>query len=178
MKQRIVEIHLTILPKYSIILCSGERKMSPNAVFSVILCAYSTFWLAACIKPVSLGGFLENDIIQAIIEEGREKNKTEGLEPVLETRDSAGVKRAVPADDMVYVFLSSGDVTIRVTNVAEYDTIEWHNDFSIIKSGAILTVGSSLGAFFPLEGVYVVTAIGVTEEGTRYSTLFYIKVES
>jgi hypothetical protein len=156
------------------------RKMSPNAVFSVILCAYSAFWLAACIKPVSLGGFLEDGIVQTIIEEGKKKGITLEYEdpkdhPLDLESAIAGTISPVLADEPVIVPSGSfGNATIKVTNADEYDPIEWYCDLVLEESGDTFT-GASI---FSVPGRYSITVIGTAiDDGKPYGILFFIVVE-
>jgi hypothetical protein len=165
------------------------RKVSPRIVWNAFLSVNIVLILGACMKPVDVKPFLEDWRIQEIIN----KDKTGGgvdvdigfenaedIPPELQAI-IGGVPSSVAADETIN--LDNGD-TITVTNVGEYDAIEWDFNGTILSTahgvsgtGETLTVNRSVDLFNE-AGVYSLTVIGTTGGGISYSTLFYINVES
>jgi hypothetical protein len=158
------------------------RKVSPGITWCVLLGVFALI-LGACIRPVDLGGFLDNEIVKEIIGE----EKKEGPEIDIdyknpedhppELSDGSG-----SLADGAMVTVALGDsVTITVTNAADYDGgIEWAlngvpvgvaNDPSYIVN----TNNAPFNAPFDKIATYQLMVTG-TKDGKPYYTEISIKV--
>jgi hypothetical protein len=131
--------------------------------------------LGACVKPVGVNDFLNDDTIKGIIKPGSDIDidyeHPEDKVPILVSGTST-----VGEGDTVTVSIGN-NVTIMVTNGTDYDTIEWNCNGSNVESGVTFTVDTA-DPPFNMKGSYPVSVIGTTADGVLYSVIFYIIVES
>jgi hypothetical protein len=156
-------------------------KVSPRIAGYAFLSVNIVLILGACVKPVDIKPFLKDEKVQEIINKGK-ANIDIGYEkpkdfPLELQAAIAGTPLEVAEDGTVTVSLDSlGDVTITVTNAADYDVIDWHYDSNPVAEGDTLNLGL-MTDIFDETGNYPVTVIG--KKGDKsYSTLVYINVES
>jgi hypothetical protein len=153
------------------------RKVSPEIARCVLFGAIALI-LGACMKPVGVSSFLEDDRVQGIIEAGNSGvvvnpgyENPEDIPPILALGDG------IPLDPNRPVIVTIGDaVTIMVANAADYDGgIEWFHGVNYLDEGDSYTVDTTSSPFDE-EGTYQLMAKG-TAKGKPYSTEIFIKVE-
>jgi hypothetical protein len=104
------------------------------------------------------------------------------IPPVLQV-NTGSVGENGSVDENETVNMNKGETkTITVTNVAEYDTIEWYlNSASLpFTTGGSLTVNTNNDPFDE-SGLYSFAVVGIVKGKTgdkRYSKLFHINVGS
>jgi hypothetical protein len=151
------------------------RKFFPKIASFAFLSVMSVLLLVACVKPVGIRNFLDDDAVVRIIKGGGfdiDYEHPKDHVPLLEVPGIGTVNEG----DTVAIPRGSGGVTIRVTNEADYDTIEWYYNSAAMGSGTVFSVDTGRPPF-NREGDYPVTVVGTTAEGVSYSILFYIVVE-
>jgi hypothetical protein len=153
------------------------RKVFSGISTYAFLSIISVMVLGACVKPVGVKDFLNDDTVIGIIRTGGDfdvdyEHPKDNV-PVLEI---PGIGTINEGDTVTVSLGSSGGVTIEVTNDADYDTIEWYYDNVAVESGPVFTVDITTPPF-DTEGEYPVTVVGTAADGISYSLLFYIIVE-
>jgi hypothetical protein len=173
---------LTNPPKYDIII--RMRKLSLGivcyATFSVVLI------LGACMKPVGLADFLNDERVQEIINEGKTGGKgginyehPEDLKPVLSKGSEKLDEGAVVTVLKKNLSGLPDSITITVSNAASvsYDSIEWYCNEDPLTTGVNeneLTITADVAPFLVLE-MYQLVVIGIVD-GMPYSTGIFIEV--
>jgi hypothetical protein len=177
--------HLTISYKYDSI--SRMRKVSPWIELCVLFGAIALI-LGACMKPVGVSTFLEDETVQGIIDAGKGGvivgpgyEHPEELPPRLSSNVTG------PLTEGGTVPVSFGDsvgVTITVDNADDYDTIVWFCDGVDLTArasgtnGEEFTITATLGNDpFDEKGTYHLAVTGTTADGRPYSTGILIKIE-
>ena len=160
--------------------CSTMRKVS-SRILGYALSAGIILILGACLMPVDVQTFLDDDKVQEII--NKDKTRITITLPGIGGDDpdlSEGGEVIVPGDGSV-------TITITVTNASEYDGgIEWYcnSDIPLTPSQGVspwggneldITAGDDP---FDIPEIlrYLVTVIGV-KDGLPYSTYFYIIID-
>jgi hypothetical protein len=157
------------------------RKVSPEIARCVLFSAIA-FLLGACMKPVGVSSFLQDDKVQGIIIAGNSGavinpgyENPEDLPPVLALDNGTPGGRRLDSGETVNVTLGD-EVTIKVTNAAVYDDgIEWFYGENYLDDGDSYTVDTTSSPFDE-EGTYQLMAKGIAK-GRPYSTEIFIKVE-
>jgi hypothetical protein len=129
--------------------------------------------LSACVKPVDIRGFLDDEKVKKIIGDGIEI-KIEVEPPEDNPPELSGFSGAGTADDPVIVSLGS-TVTITVVNADNYDVIEWYYGSDLLGTEDSFEVDVGAPPFHE-AGTYQLTVIGTTADGEPYDTGIFIKV--
>ena len=146
-----------------------------------LICVAAVLIFGACIKPVSLERFLEDELDITDGETG-DADVDMGFEnpadnaPALEW-DNEGTWTPLDENDTVDA-QGFSSITVRVINADDYDVIEWHcNGFSDTVDDGVFTMNIA-GFPFGVEDVYSISVTGTTADGASYGILFYIAVEN
>jgi len=159
------------------------RKVSARIAWYALTSVNIVMVLGACMKPVDVEPFLNDEKVQEIINKDKGVNIDLGFEnpanisPVLQA-SIGGTTSPVAEDSTVTVSLGSlSSATITVTNTTDYDTIKWYYNFNLVVTGAAINLGdSNWVAIFNAADSYPVTVIGITKGGSSNGTLFYVDV--
>jgi hypothetical protein len=159
------------------------RKLSLGVVYcatvSVVLI------LGACMKPVGVMDFLNDEKVQNIIEKGKIKGKAQieidyeqdgDLYPVL----SSG---GVTLDKIVTYSKGGPDVIIEVSNAVAvgYSSLQWYLDGATPLTAGVSLAGTRFtitagNAPFNAVGTYQLTVVG-TANSAPHSTMILVEVE-
>jgi hypothetical protein len=174
------------------------RKVSPAIVWCVLLGVFALV-LGACIKPVDLSGFFDNEIVKEIMGEEEQPEPEPGPEQGAEgeivyehpgnyvPKLRVGTRNLTEGDTIVISLSSGPAVIIDVDNLLDYDSprVVWfHYDDSLDRfeflannDGLTVRAVSPVYSLFDKVGIYQLVAIG-TKDGVPYSTGIYIWVDN
>jgi len=153
------------------------RKVFPGILWCAFFSVSIALLLGACLKPVDVKPFLNNNQSGVDVDVGVESLKN--IPPELQANTTP------VAENQTVNMGRSETKTITVTNADKYDAIEWYVDNTRLLTtsdgvsagkGDNLTVNTGT-ATFNKPGLYSFAVIGKKGE-KRYSTLFHINVGS
>jgi hypothetical protein len=151
------------------------RKVSPEIARCVLFSAIA-FILGACIKPVGVSSFLEDDKVQGIIAAGNSGVKVDpGYEHPEDIPPELALDDGTPKGDGDFVYVTKGESeTITVTNADVYDDIEWIYNRVKLGEGEEFVVDTAPP--FDVEGTYQMAVVG-TRNNVPYSIEIFIVIE-
>ena len=154
----------------------------------VILLILLGVFYTSCPNPTDIQGFIEDEKIKELIDDGKEEKDPEDPIPIgtpeLEWYyiDDPETTETLDKGDTLTILLEE-IIIVKITNSEDYSKIEW---FGSKDSGTPLTTGdtftidttdSALYGDFDKIGTYPMSVMATLEEGGKTtSTLFTIKV--
>jgi hypothetical protein len=160
------------------------RKVSPGIAWCALLSVFALI-LGACIKPVSLGDFFEDEIVKGIIGiEEEPKEPEEGVEGEItyeHPEDHPPILRVGTTDlvegDTVQASLTGTEVKIDAINMTDYTTgiVSWYYGDTLLGNSNVFRVNNPPTAPFDQEGIYHLVVVGIID-GVSYSTGIFIQV--
>jgi membrane carboxypeptidase/penicillin-binding protein PbpC len=161
------------------------RKIPPGITWCVLL----SIVLYACVQPINVNSFLNDPLVQDIINRDRETRVDDdggihlGVVPETDRKPALSFPGYnPPVNDIVTVTLSqaASPITFTVTNANVYSNIEWYLNGSFVGSGNSPTTYTIVIPIdftnTPLWYIIVIGTIGTGLDETRYSTHFSVRV--
>jgi hypothetical protein len=163
-------------------------KVFPGIALCALLGVSSALVLGACIKPVGVDSFLNDERVQNIIRTGGEIEITfedEDLPPEL----AGAVKEAFEDGDpeLLFTFIKvpvgDDEFIITVSNASDYESFGWFFNSLVPLPEADPETGATfklddwiqeMGITPMVGGCYPACVVGKTNEGKYYSTDFFI----